>query len=318
MSRMIDAAGAAGLLREAQDVLIITHKNPDGDALGSGFALCAALRARGKRARVENEHKIHERYEYMYGPMSGDEDFEPRFVMAVDTASLELMGARFEPYEDRIDLCIDHHGTNTRYAASLCLDASAASCAEVVTRVLDELGAEITPYIADCLYTGVSTDTGCFRYSSTTASCHLLAARLFERGCDVQRLNKLLFETKSRERIRLEQAALSGLEFALGGRAAIISISQKLLGELNCDASEIEGITAIPRTIEGVEAGITFRELKNGNWKASLRTVTVDAAAVCAVFGGGGHIRAAGFESSDGLEETKRKLLAALEGVMGA
>ena len=176
--------------------------------------------------------------------------------------------------------------------------------------MIDALGVQFTTYIATCLYTGVSTDTGCFRYSNTTEGSHLLAARLIGAGIDYATLNRVLFETKSRERAQLEQMAIASMEFALDGKAAFITVSRAMIEKAGCDPSDIEGITPIPRTIEGVDVGVTLRELSSGNWKVSVRTVTVDAAALCALFGGGGHKRAAGFESSLSEPEVKRAVIA--------
>ncbi len=179
--------------------------------------------------------------------------------------------------------------------------------------VIDALGVPLTPYIAACLYTGVSTDTGCFRYANTTAASHLLAARLIGAGIDHAELNRILFETKSRARAQLEQMAVAGMEFALEGKVAFITVSRAMIEKAGCDPSDIEGITPIPRTIEGVEFGMTLRELASGSWKVSARTVTADAAALCAQFGGGGHKRAAGFESAMSEAQVKQAIVEAAE-----
>lgn len=312
MSKPITVGETAALLKTKRDILIITHKNPDGDTLGSGYALWAALDALGIRAKVVNSGRIPPRYDFMTGPYleRADEAFEPQFILSVDTAALGLMGDTMRPLGERCDLGIDHHGTNDGYAALLLCEPDHASCCEIIAEVIDALGVQLTTYIATCLYTGVSTDTGCFRYSNTTAGSHLLAARLIGAGVDHATLNRLLFETKSRARAQLEQMAVASMEFALGGKAAFITVSRAMIAKAGCDPSDIEGITPIPRTIEGVDVGVTLREMANGNWKVSVRTVTADAAALCAQFGGGGHKRAAGFESSKSEAEVKRLVIA--------
>lgn len=317
MSKKVDAAEAARLLLKADDILILTHKNPDGDTLGSGFALCAALRGLNKRAHVVNADRISARYSYMSDEHdAGELDFEPRFIVAVDTAAVGLMG-ELSSFADKVDLCIDHHGTNEGYAETLWCDPEAASCGEMVYELLCELGVGITPYIANCLYTGVSTDTGCFRYANTTAKSHRVAAALFESGCDFTELNRLLFETKTRERAKLEQLAMAGIEYALEGRLAFITVTLDMLERSGCSASDVEGITAMARTIEGVEAGVTLREQQNGSWKVSVRTVTLDAASLCENFGGGGHKRAAGFECSGTAFDVKCVVCGAVEAMLG-
>ncbi len=307
MNESISVASAALALKQADDILIITHKNPDGDTLGCGFAMWAALTSLGKRARVANDGIIPARYTFMTDEYEkrAVADFEPRFILCVDTAALKLAGETMYEYAQRADLCIDHHGTNEFYAKQTLVDAESASACEIVGLVIDELGAQYTPYIASCLYAGVSTDTGCFRYSNTTASSHRFAARLFDSGIDFSTLNRLLFETKSRARAMLEQMAVASMEFALDGKLAFITVTREMMSRAGCDPSDIEGITPIPRMIEGVDAGVTLRELQNGNWKVSVRTVSLDAAKICSGFGGGGHVRAAGFECSGSAYDVK-------------
>jgi phosphoesterase RecJ-like protein len=314
MSDNLDARAAAELLRGQDNILIIMHKNPDGDTLSCGYALCRALRAMGKKADARCDSPIPRRYSYITEP-SAREDFAPGFVVAVDVADANLIGERFRGVE--VDLCIDHHASNTGFAGELCLYPESASCAEVIARVIDELGVDIDLYMARCLYTGVATDTGCFRYSNTTSDSLRMAARMIDIGIDCAELNRELFEVKTRERIELEQIAMAGMEYAYGGRIAIMTISQDMLRLTKVDASDTEGLTSMPRNINGVEAGVTLRELKNGNFKISLRTVTLDAAEICAVFGGGGHRRAAGFECSGSQFDIKVALVRTLESAMG-
>lgn len=319
MSEPVNIERAAALLRGMQDVLILTHKNPDGDTLGSAFALWDALRRLKIRARVHNEGPIPDKYGYMTAPYAKfAEDFEPKQVVSVDIAAVKLMGEKTAAqYADRVALAIDHHGSNEGYAKQLTVcDPGSASCCELIARLTDALGVRMDTYMASCIYTGLATDTGCFKYANTTADSHLLAARLIGLGVDYAALNRLLFETKSRGRIRLEQMALAGIEFAADGKIALITITQEMLRYAGCDYSDIEGVTPIPRTIEGVELGVTLRELENGNYKVSLRSVELDSAKICALFGGGGHKRAAGFECSGTPHDIKAAVVAAAEAEM--
>ena len=319
MNEPVKIKEAAQMLRGMQDLLILTHKNPDGDTLGSGFALWAALRALGIRARVHNEGEFPAKYSFMTGPyFERAEEFEPRHIISVDTAAVKLMGEKTAAaYARRVELAIDHHGTNEQYALSLTVcDPGSASCCELIARLIDALGVRMDTYMANCIYTGLATDTGCFKYSNTTADSHLLAARLIGLGVDFAQLNRIFFETKSRGRIRLEQMALAGIEYAAGGKIAMITITQEMLKRAGCDHSDIEGVTPIPRTIEGVELGVTLRELENGNYKVSLRSFELDSAKLCALFGGGGHKRAAGFECSGTPHDIKAAVVAAAEAEM--
>ena len=210
----IDVKECARLLLEQDDILILTHAHPDGDTLGCGFALCRALLQKGKFAYVKNEADIPPKYNYLFDdivPMK----FTPRFVVAVDVAGIQLFGERnnIQEYAEHVDLCIDDHGSNSGYAYETLVDDGAAAAAELLTTLIPEMGAKITPEIASCLYTGVATDTGCFRFSNTTAATHRAAADLIEAGADVEMLNERLFESRSHARVIAERMALESLEF---------------------------------------------------------------------------------------------------------
>ena len=144
----------------------------------------------------------------------------------------------------------------------------------------------------------------------------MLAARAIELGVNITDINFRFFEEKSRSRIALEQMALAGLEITLGGKVALMTVTLDMLERSGCSPNDVEGITPIPRTIEGVEVGVTLREVKKGIIKVSLRTKTVDVAKICEKFGGGGHARAAGFECSGTQFDIKVALIAEIEKVL--
>jgi phosphoesterase RecJ-like protein len=169
---------------------------------------------------------------------------------------------------------------------------------------------EITPEIANCIYTGLATDTGCFMFSNTTPETHRIAADVMEKGADYTNINRLMFETKTFSYLNLEQMAVSSIESHFDGRVAIMTLTQDMFKESGSSESECDGIASLPRKIEGVKIGVTIREQKNGKYKVSLRTIEpYDAAKICANFGGGGHNRAAGCEFDCTLDEVKAELL---------
>ena len=173
------------------------------------------------------------------------------------------------------------------------------------------------PLVADCLYTGLSTDTGCFKFTNTTARTHIVAAKLMEAGANTVKLNSLLFESKSRSRIALERFALENLEYYFEGRCALICLTREQIEASGVEPSELEGITAIPRMIEGVEVGLTMRQQPSGSYKASIRTTLgVDASAIAAHLGGGGHKQAAGCEILGSTDNAKAALLSEVEKVL--
>ena len=226
MTQNVDRETVVSRLLAADDILILCHKNPDGDTIGSGTALCLALQQLGKNAAVLCSDPIPAMYDYM--PITVfDGSFRPAFVVAVDVAGIQLFGERnnIQEYAEHVNLCIDHHGSNSGYAYETLVDAGAAASAELLTTLIPEMGAKITPEIASCLYTGVATDTGCFRFSNTTAETHKAAAALIEAGADVERLNERLFESRSHARVIAERMALESLEFYYDDRCALICLT---------------------------------------------------------------------------------------------
>ena len=185
MTQNVDRETVVSRLLGTDDILILCHKNPDGDTIGSGAALCKALQHLGKTAAVLCSDPIPAMYDYMQITVY-DGSFTPAFVVAVDVAGIQLFGDHnnIQDYAEHVDLCIDHHGSNSGYAYETLVDDRAAAAAELLTELIPQMGVELTPEIAACLYTGVATDTGCFRFTNTTANTHLAAAKLIEDSKD--------------------------------------------------------------------------------------------------------------------------------------
>lgn len=304
----IDIKECAGLLKEKNNIVILTHAHPDGDTLGSGFALCRALMKLGKNARVINDDEIPKKYTYMFDDLQFP-DFSPEYVVAVDVATENLLGSIQDDYSGKIDLCIDHHLTNAEYADNLLLEDVPAAC-EIMYQVILELGVDIDKKIADCLYTGISTDTGCFRYASTTAQSYRFAAELIDLGAENGLINRAMFETKSKTYVNLEKLCLNGLELFCNDRVAVITVTQEMYAETGSTEQETEAIAPLTRQIEGVEVGITIKEKKDKTCKASLRTYeSVNAAELARCFGGGGHSQAAACRFDCSVEEAKKLLI---------
>ena len=308
---MITVQQAARLLQENDRFEVLLHAYPDGDTIGSGYALCRALRLLGKQANVRCAHPVPPAYAYITDPYT-HQDFEPAFFVSTDVASLSLLGPGGTDYAGKIELAIDHHGTHERFAAHSLVQADAASCAEVVLAVLDALAVPVDAYLANCLYTGISTDTGCFKYTNTTAACHLAAARMMQAGADIEQINQAMFDTKSRARIAIERAILEGMEFFADGKIAFITITNRMRQETHAEEGDLEGITSLPRQVEGVLIGCTLRENEQGEYRVSVRSRSpISSAAICAQFGGGGHTGAAGCRFTCDLATAKQQLLAA-------
>lgn len=302
----IDIKECARLLAEQDDILILTHAHPDGDTLGSGFALCRALLKMGKFCSVVNEAEIPAKYNFLYEDIA-QTNFKPKFVVAVDVATPNLLGALQDKYH--IDLCIDHHITNTQYADYLLLEDVPAAC-QTMYYVIKELGVEIDERMANNLYTGLSTDTGCFRYASTTAQSYRVAADLIDLGADNGKINRAMFETKTKSYIQLEQLALESMKFYDDDRIAIITVTQDMYARTGSNEQETEALAPLTRQIEGVEIGVIIKEKPDGFCKASIRTFdTVNAAQLAKMFGGGGHSQAAACRFDCDVEEARSRIV---------
>lgn len=304
----IDFKECAKLLLQQNNILILTHAHPDGDTLGSGFALCRALMQIGKKARVINDDEIPKKYNYLFDDIEF-EDFEPSYIVAVDVATENLLGSLQDKYAGKIDLCVDHHLTNTEFAKKLLLRDYPAAC-EIIYMLINEMGVKIDKKIADCLYTGISTDTGCFRYASTTAQSYRIAAELIDLGADNGKINRAMFETKTKTYVALEKLALNNMKMFCNDRVAIITVTQDMYAKTGSNEQETEALAPLTRQIEGVEIGITIREKADRTCKASIRTYeSVNAAALAKNFGGGGHAQAAACRFDCSVDEALEQIV---------
>ena len=300
----------AAFLREHDCFDILTHDYPDGDTLGSGFALCLALQQMGKKARVITTF-LPKDFVFLTNEIK-EQDFETQTVVTVDVADVRLLGKNRAAYEGRIDLCIDHHMTNVVDAPLRLVDGHAAANCAILYKLFREMGITWTRAIANCLYTGISTDTGCFRYTNTTAETLRIGADIIDIGCDTAYINKVMFETKTKKKLALEREVYDTIEYCFDDRCAIIAVTCDMQRSIGVSDGELEGLASIPRQIEGVEIGITLREKAPGEFKVSVRTNgQVSASALCATLGGGGHSAAAGCTVKGTLDEAKAQLKAA-------
>lgn len=306
---MITLESAAKTLLSKDKILILTHRSPDGDTIGSGYALAMALRKLGKSVKVDCTDPFPEKYSYFTDKLEKLE-FDEEFVVSVDIADTKLLGEKLSDYADKIDLCIDHHGSNTKYAKEYYVEASAAAAAQVIAKLIRLMNVEFDKDIANAIYTGITTDTGCFRYTNVTAETHRIAADMIDCGAESGMINRLMFETKSRSRLEIERRVMDSIQFYLDGRCAIAYATIDMMKESGAVDSDMEGVSSLSRQIEGVMAGITLREKNNGKFKVSVRTTDeLDASAICANFGGGGHKAAAGCMITGTLNEAIEQII---------
>ena len=314
--KQIDIARVGEILAASEDVLILTHKNPDGDCLGTGTALCRYLLSLGKRATVTCCDPIPHKFDYLFEGLP-QETFEPKTVIAVDVADPALLGS-LDRYTDRVDLCIDHHISNKLFARETHLCPEDGAVALSLYRIFRSLGVAIDRPMADALYTGMSTDTGCFRYSNAGAEIYRAAADLIELGADNAGINVRMFETKPYSEFMILADAFAGLRMFCDGKVSVLKVSQKMLEDRGADTDSFEFLTALSRQIEGVLCGITMKEQEDGHWKISLRThEPLDASAICELLGGGGHQRAAGCDAGEDEEASLQTLLSYIAEQLG-
>jgi len=315
MSKHISSAEAADWLKKRDNFLIITHRRPDGDTIGSGGALAQVLREQGKTAFLLKNPEITPRYLRFVETYTAPDDFKPDNIIAIDTASVDLFTKNADIYAGSISLCIDHHGSNSLYADLTCLDADRASCGEVIFDIMTAMKSSLSSITAELLYVALSTDTGCFSFGNTTSNTLKVASQLVEAGAPNKDLNKLLFRTKTHGRIAIEGMLTAGLEYSFDDKVAIASITTEMMKASQADEDDLEDIAAIPGSIEGVYIGITIRELTSPHdCKISVRTrAPYDAQVICSHFGGGGHKLAAGASIEKTIPEIKQMLRELLE-----
>ena len=286
---------AAAWLRAHDRYLILTHKRPDGDTIGCAAALCRGLRGLGKTAHIcPGTGETHLFTPYLEGLLA-PEGYEPEAVVSVDIAARGLFTKSGQPWLERgVDLAIDHHPSQEFFAKETCLDAGRAACGEIIYDILKELG-QINQETAVPLYVAVSTDTGCFQCSNTTADTHRVAAALMDTGIDVFPLNKRHFRTKTWARLQVERLIVERMHRYEDGKVAVAPVSLSLMDEAGATEEDMEDIAAFLGQIEGVETSVTIRELEDGACKLSVRTSGgLNATRVCALLGGGGPAAPAG------------------------
>lgn len=311
MKENLPVSRAAEILMQRDNITLLCHRRPDGDTVGSAFALYYALQMLGKEVRVLCADPLPEMYRYLYPDYTPSRVLEwpVEYVVAVDVATADLLGGLEEKYGQMVDLCIDHHPSNTDYAALTCLWAGAAACAEPAAAIIKAIGLPVAGRIAKCLYTGLATDTGGFRFSNTTAATMRLAAEIMESGVDTARLNTCIFESVSKAKMLAEARMMSALQFYENDRIAVMPVTLAIRAETGVTGEELEDVAGIPRKIEGVLLGITIKEHEE-ECHISLRSKEpVNADQIAAAFDGGGHRFAAGCTIRASVEEAARLLV---------
>lgn len=306
----------SNILKNKNFFYILTHMYPDGDALGSAFALCRILQKLGKYAKVIYSNPIPEKFEYLTKLVT-HQDFEPEYIISVDLADTGLLEPDLKKYSDKIDLCIDHHISNKNYSNIEFIDPKAAANCEIIYRLMKEMNITPDSETASALYTGIATDTGCFEYSNTTSDSHFIASKLIKLGAESSKINEKLFTVKSKKKLSVEKLLYENLEYFFESKCAITHITLSEMDRLKVNDNEIDGIASLPIKIEGVQIGITLREKTDNCYKVSVRTSSdINANDFCAYFGGGGHAKAGGFSISGDLFDIKNQISNKIKSIM--
>ncbi len=291
---------ATAFIQSHQSFYLAAHRSPDGDTLGSCLALRAALRKMGKDATVVCPDPVPRYLQFLEGAdtVVSDPDLQPPkeaviYVDCADHARTGWMQPILEqaPYQ----FCIDHHETNPRRSKDGDWVENVSATGELIYVLFDALGTVITHGIAEALYTAISTDTGNFAYSNTTAETFLTAAKLLEYGIDLPELNRILFREMRVAKAKMIAYALTNVQLYRDGKLGIVAIPKAVLDGYGASKYDCEGLIDYVRDIDVVEAACVLRESSDGTVRISMRSKrTCDVAAVAQQFGGGGHQRAAG------------------------
>ncbi len=293
-------------LEQPADTLILFHRNPDADAVGSAFALKAVLSDLGSRAWCVSCDEVPLRLRFLMDgkqestlPEAIPSDLSVTRVISVDSASPAQLGSLYEQYEGRIDLMIDHHGMGEVYADHY-IRPEAAATGEIMFDLVKQLATEervtITDALCTDLYAAISADTGGFQYSNVTPDTHGRAAELLASGIDCAEINHRLFEAKELEQLRAESAGISNLHLFADGRIAVITFPYALKAALGLEDEHLGTLVDVARSLVGVQVAVAIRQpTHDGTFRVSARSsCAYDVSELCAKFDGGGHKKAAG------------------------
>jgi phosphoesterase RecJ-like protein len=313
MTQTTDLKAIADALQRQDRFLVVTHENPDGDALGSLLAVTLALRKLGKDAVMYLPGSTPLPREYAFMPLDdlvreAPADAADRVLLAVDCAKEDRIGDAAALERAPLVLDIDHHHDNTRFGDLNLVVADASSTGEVLRDVFAELGIPLTPELAEPLYIAVVTDTGRFQYANTTPKSLRLAAELVEAGANVHAVFQEVYESVEFAKLKLLARALGRAEVLEGGRIVVSHLLRSDFTEVGAAEPYSEGIIDYLRAVEGAELAVLIREQPPGGaheYKGSLRSSIdeLDVSVIARSFGGGGHRQAAGFSSDAPLEE---------------
>jgi len=303
-----------------REFLILSHVDPDGDAIGSSLGLAWALRAIGKTVVVVNDSPLPDSLRFLPGsewvkqPADAGRVFDAVFVL--DCSSLDRAGkaAAGLVAPGAAVANVDHHAANDGFGDPRLVNVEASATAELIYEILDAYGAMLSPEVAECLYVGLASDTGAFRYQNTTPRALRLAARLVEHGARPSTAADALYGRKSEASLRILGLALASLEKRAGGQVGALTISRDMFDRAGATPEDADGIVQFAKSLDGARVGVLIQEIAPGEIRMSLRSDgTVDVNQVAGLFGGGGHKNAAGARVHGELSRVRGDVLEALD-----
>lgn len=305
-------------IHDGNSFLITAHVRLDGDALGSELAVYLMLKGMGKKAVVYNRDRTPERYQFLPAAhnishtLTNIEQFDTCIVL--DCSDLSRVGDEAEEIGKIKKLInIDHHVSNNGFCSLKMLDAKASSTGELVFRLMRKMGVKMSRDICTNLYAAIITDTGSFRYSSTTKETFLAAGTLVGEGASPQRIAENIYESDSPARLKLLARALSTLSLDLESRVGSMVVTQKDLTDTGAAWEHTEGFVDIPRTVKGIEVSVLYTQRGENHFKLSLRSkAKLNVEKVAKKFGGGGHIHAASCWMEGDIETIKSQIIEAV------
>lgn len=299
-------------INKAKKIVILTHENPDGDAIGSSLAMYHALKAYGKNPDI-----IVPDHSKTFNCLPGIEELKTKsdvehydLAISLDCATIKMLNGFVNYFENaKVKVCIDHHSTNTMFGDYNYVNPDAPACAQILLVIFEYFGIEISKEIGTCILAGIITDTGGFKYQGVTAETFEFVAWLLNKGVNVSKLYRQVLEVQTKPNFELHRIANNRIEFLKDGKIAYTYITKEDEENVHAESGDHEGIVDIGRGVEGVEVSIFIRETEKG-CKISLRSNEyVNVSDACAVFGGGGHARAAGCTIPGSIEQAKERVL---------
>lgn len=310
----------ARILRTEDRFLAVTHVNPDGDAIGSLLGLALALSEMGKASQALSTDKIPDMYEFLPGRELLVADPSevapaPNWIISVDAAEARRISGEISHFRSRAGLInIDHHPTNPKFGDLNLVEPHATSTAELIFQLLKEAGYALSPDVGKCLYTGLITDTGGFRFSGVNSRTLELGAEIVASGFEPYEVARRLFEEYPFTRLLLERVMLERMEMLVDGSLCLSTLYVEDFDRLGADKADTENLVDRLREIRGVEAGVLITEMSESLTRVSLRSKgRLDVSVLAKSFGGGGHRHAAGIKTALSPHEIKEKLIRAIE-----